>query len=397
MKHRICTAAALMSLLLTAGIPSMVAAADSADTFDYTLLSDGSISVSCLDTTITEVEVPSEIDGYAVTALADGCFEECTELTSVTLPEGITSIGEGAFYDCSVLTEITLPESVTEIGAYAFFGCSTLTEFRIPAAVTEIGTYAFDTTEDMTAFSVASENTSFTDIDGVLFDKEGTLLIKYPESKADSSYTVPDSCSAIADWGFVGSQYLEELDLGQVTEIGADAFYYCISLRSITIPEGVTALTGAAFGYCISLESVEVPSTVTEIGDDCFYSCTSLSSVSLSEGLTKIGTYAFFHCTSMDSLQVPDSVENISAYSMGYYYDSDAEDTAVQDGFTLYVTKDSPAYTYASSNAVPYEFYTPKSSSNTIYYALLGVLCAVIAGLGIAIGVVVKKRKEASV
>ena len=70
----------------------------------------------------TEVTVPAEIDGYAVTALGDSLFKN-TDVTSVTLPASVTSIGWFAFYGCGALQSVTLGEAVTTIGYAAFDGC----------------------------------------------------------------------------------------------------------------------------------------------------------------------------------------------------------------------------------------------------------------------------------
>ena len=381
--------ALLSACMLASVIPAVPASADTAD-FSYTVLEDGSISVYCNNTELAEAQIPASIDGYPVSALSDGCFSLNTALTEVTLPEGLESIGEMAFYGCESLAEITLPESLTVIGSNAFCGCSSLTEINIPANVAEIGAYAFDTTENITAFSASPDNAVYTVQDGVLFDKDMTTLIKYPESRPDTAYTVPDSCTVIADWAFIGTQFLEQIDLNNVTSIGEDAFYYCVSLKSVTIPEGVTELIGGVFCYCVQLESAVLPSTLKSIGENCFYSCTALKDITLPEGLEKIGAYAFFHCISLESLTVPDSVITVTSCCMGYYYDEAAEGTAVQEGFTMYVTKGSPAHTYASSNGIAWE---KAASPNTVYYILIGAAAAVMIGLTAGIAVVLKRRK----
>ena len=65
---------------------------------------------------------------YSVTSIGEYAFENCSELTSVTIPNSITSIGYGAFSRCSGLTSVTIPNSVTFIGKYAFYNCSGLTK-----------------------------------------------------------------------------------------------------------------------------------------------------------------------------------------------------------------------------------------------------------------------------
>jgi len=77
------------------------------------------------------------------TSIGDWAFRNCSSLTSITIPSSVTSIGDEAFYDCSSLTSITIPDSVTSIGEHAFHHCSSLASITIPSSVTSIGGYAF--------------------------------------------------------------------------------------------------------------------------------------------------------------------------------------------------------------------------------------------------------------
>lgn len=379
----------LSALTLTAMLSVLPAAAAGTETFGYQMLDDGTVAVVCKNPELAQADVPAMLDGYQVSALADGCFSGNTALTSVTLPEGLLAIGNDAFYGCEALAEITIPDSVTTLGSYAFYGCSALTEMALSASVTEIGDYAFDTTEGITAFTVDADNAVYTSQDGVLFDKDLTTLLKYPEARPDKSYTVPSSCKTIADWAMIGTQYLEQIDLGHVTSIGEDAFYYCVGLKSIVIPEGITELKGAVFCYCTSLESVTLPSTLKSIGENCFYSCTSLTDITLPEGLEKIEGYAFFHCTSLKALTIPKSVKTLISNCVGYYYSEDAGGMAVQEDFTAYVTKGTPAYRYITSNEIAWK----SAPTNTIYYVLIGAAAVIIIGL--IAGIIVVSRKKA--
>ena len=85
------------------------------------------------------VTIPSTLGGKPVTSIGDSAFEDCSGLTSVTLPDSVTSIGEWAFSGCSGLTSVTIPDSVTSIGKRAFSGCNGLTSVRIPDGMTNVG------------------------------------------------------------------------------------------------------------------------------------------------------------------------------------------------------------------------------------------------------------------
>lgn len=360
--------------------------------FGYVIGEDGAITIDCLNSQLEQIQVPSEIDGYTVTALADSCFDDCEFLTQLILPETLVTIGDSAFLDCVKLSTLTIPEGVTTIGSHAFSGCVAMTELTIPASVTEIRSYAFDSTEGMTGFRVAQENPNYTDIDGVLFDKAKTTLLRYPEARTEASYTVPDGCTAIADWAFIGAQHLEQIDLADVKTIGEDAFYYCVGLRSVEIPEGVQELVGATFCYCVKLADITLPSTLRRIGENCFYSCTSLEKVRLPHGLTQIDGYAFFHCTSLKKINIPKTVDTISGYCIGYFYDEESEGRGVQKDLTVQVTKQTAGYTYASGNDLQYEFVSG-IPAKTIVTGV--VIAAVIIAAAVAAGILLRRRRKA--
>ena len=90
-----------------------------------------------------EVEIPAIIDGQTVTGLAQDCFWDCDEITTVILPDTVTTIGDYAFSDCDALRAVDLPESVTIIGWEAFSECSELEAIHIPASVEAIGLSVF--------------------------------------------------------------------------------------------------------------------------------------------------------------------------------------------------------------------------------------------------------------
>lgn len=99
---------------------------------------------------------------------------------------------------------------------------------------------------------------------------------------------------------------------GPAKYVGATAFRTCETLRSITLPEGITLLGNQAFMSCPSLVSVQLPSTLKSIGTDAFYGCTLLKEITLPEGLTTIGSGVFYECDSLTAMAIPDSVTELS-------------------------------------------------------------------------------------
>ena len=174
---------------------------------------------------LTEINIPKQINGVNVTAIGKSAFEYCMSLASVTIPEGVTSIGGEAFYNCSSLTSITIPASVTSIGNGAFSNCISLTSIEMPASVTSIGTGPFGGCFKLKEIIVNEQNPNYLSEEGVLFNKEKTLLIQYPAGKEAVSYDIPTGVTSIGEWAFQG----------------------CSSLIKVTIPEGVTSIGSGAF------------------------------------------------------------------------------------------------------------------------------------------------------
>ncbi len=101
-----------------------------------------------------EVVIPSVIDGRKVSSIGDYALQNCSSITSVSIPDSIASIGGYAFENCSGLTSIIIPDSVTSIGSYAFSGCSGLTSINIPRKVTSIASYTFKDCSGLTSIII---------------------------------------------------------------------------------------------------------------------------------------------------------------------------------------------------------------------------------------------------
>lgn len=216
---------------------------------------------------------------------------------SAVIPPSVTSIGQAAFADATALTGISFAagSTLTSIGDYAFAGVTSLASITIPSGVHSMGSGAFQGASALTAITVDGSNASFKDESGVLFDKLGTSIIKFPEAHAATSYVIPNS----------------------VASIDAGAFAYTVALAQVIIPSGVTSIGGSAFAHATALSSINIPSSVTTIDQSAFQGASSLAAVTFSavSSLTMISSFLFAEATSLATITLPSSVTTIGDFS----------------------------------------------------------------------------------
>ena len=175
----------------------------------------------------------------------------------------------------------------------------------------------FEGCEGLTSISVDDANPNYCAIEGVLFNKNKTKLIKFPRGSKSTSYTIPVGVTEIEDGAFSGCRGLTSIEIpNSVTHIGHYAFCACENLISVTIPNGVTNISQAAFSGCKKLTSIIIPNNVISIGDHAFEGCTCLASVSIGSSVKSVGCQAFSRC-SLISVILPDSVKNLGHYAFG--------------------------------------------------------------------------------
>ncbi len=291
---------------------------------------------------ITSVTIPDSVNSI------ECAFIGCRSLTSVTIPSGVTSIGDDTFYECTNLETVTISAGVTSIGDYAFEGCTSLKDVTIPESVTNIGECAFYRCNNLTSINVADNNSVYSSLAGVLFDKDKTTLIWFPGGKS-GSYAIPDSVTSIGRSAFEGCHLNIITISDQVISIGDFAFSGS-GLASITIPASVTSIGEEAFLWCRNLTEIIVeddnevyssqdglllnkdgdelifcapgksgmliiPDVVKRIAEGAFHDCDYLTNVTIPYGVEYIDYAAFGGCDGLVSVSIPASVTSIEKYA----------------------------------------------------------------------------------
>ena len=263
-------------------------------------------------TSLVDVTIPN-----SVTEMGEAVFSYCNNLININLPDGITSIPNSTFSNCKKLTSIEIPDTVTRIGRSAFWGCESLESVTIPANVSLIGVNqsiynAFAKCSNLKNIMVDSNNLNYISEDGILFDKNKTILVSYPVGKEQSSYIVPENIEAITELAFYGSLNLKNIELPEsISVIGREAFSGCVNLEKINIPENVSSIKVGIFENCASLKNIVIPNGVEVISAYAFSGCSSLNNLEIPEGVKTIEYYAFSECTSLITINIPNTVEII--------------------------------------------------------------------------------------
>ena len=186
-----------------------------------------------------------------LTQIGENAFGYCQKLELSVLPEGLIRIGRSAFTDCDKLSLVTFPESLEEIGEQGFFQCRNLLSVTISAGIKKIGAAAFSGCRNLEAVTVDGRNTEYVSENGVLFDKNKTVLMLHPAKRPWTKYDIPSS--------------IKKIDKG--------AFNGCYNLTTVTIPNGLTSIEERAFTYCSYLSSLAIPASVTNIAEGAIFGC----------------------------------------------------------------------------------------------------------------------------
>ncbi|MGN0583357.1 MAG: leucine-rich repeat protein [Oscillospiraceae bacterium] len=317
----------------TQNVSSVTSVAASAEAYTYenltySYLEDGTIEITGCDKDASEAVIPNEINGAAVTSIGEEAFSNNTNLTDVTIPEGITIIKESAFYNCTGLTSITIPNCVNTIEDCAFQYCSSLKSVIIPESVTYFGGFTFSDTpwiaekiQDNPVVVVNGTVIYAAATGDVIIPDSATTIGIYAfwDSENITSVTIPDSVKVIKEYAFAFCPHLTSINIPDSVEIIEDnVFNSCKSLSNIIVSDNNPAFcyedgilfskdkTRLFFGFGTREGKYSIPDGVTTIADNSFVS-SLFTEIFIPDSVTSIGQGAFSQCTNLSDIIVSDN------------------------------------------------------------------------------------------
>lgn len=238
----------------------------------------------------------------SVEIIGRGAFYQNGYLSETNFPKNLKYIGDYAFANCVMVWfgdqgETIIPEGCEYLGKHAFRGCASLIGLTIPGTVKHIGENAF---KDCVNLGLSA-----------LPDGEGE-----DAGFVEGEIVLGEGIETIGTRAFYGCIGLQQINLPDtVKEIGERAFYKCNGLKQIIIGTGLEEIQPYTFYNCESLESVTIPGNVRAIGKYAFRGCVGLKQITLSEGVEYVEDYAFVRCESVKHLSIANSVTHIGNFA----------------------------------------------------------------------------------
>ncbi len=263
------------------------------DDVTWTLYDNGELVISGTgriyyydDSTIVPSYAPWPTKAVKTVRIEDGVtstthFEYHDNLERVFLADSVTSIANYAFSGRTKLTEITMSENIERIGDSAFSDCA-IEKIYLPSKVSYIGRNVFNDCDKLSSIDVSENNNYFSSIDGVLFNKSKTAILKYPYGKTALSYTIPDTVQTIGGFA-IDNENLEKITIPQGVKTIGEYSMYLPSVKAIYLPYGLTEIHKYAFRNCSNLVEITIPATVTKIDGHAFDDCKKLKDVYYSD------------------------------------------------------------------------------------------------------------------
>ena len=266
--------------------------------------------------------LPSVTFGNSVQTVGRFAFADCYLIEQAVLPETVTRIGDRAFYNCDSLRTFTFPQNVKTVEGWVLESCDALTNVTLAQGTTSIGESAFYNCKKLTTINLA-EQSVLTSLGNWAFTNTALTTVTLPNSITELGYGVFQGCTQLervnipTGVDYVPSDFCQDCPkLTSVTmhdgirTIRSDAFYNCHILPTIDLNDQITTIDSWAFYNCDSLEVSNLPTALKKMGSGAFYN-TSIKSASLPEGMTELGTEIFNSCKKLATVHLPKDIKSI--------------------------------------------------------------------------------------
>ena len=228
----------------------------------------------------------------------DYMFWNMSRLKTLDLPKSTKRIS--GIRGCDNLTQIIVPD-----------GCETVERINgakleyiyIPKSVTYIRLLWGGIGPCFKAFDVDPNNPSYKSIDGVLYSKDESVLMKYPQC-ISGSYTISENTETISDYAFEDAMLSSIMIPSSVKSIGDGAFRGCKQLNSVVVPNSVRTVGSFAFEDCVNLETVILSDKQEILQYKTFSGCIKLKAITIGTSLNSIGVDAFAKLNSLQAIYV---------------------------------------------------------------------------------------------
>lgn len=214
-------------------------------------------------------------------------------------------------------SEITIPDEITGIESRAFAACKNLKKINLGKNISSLNLAFFDCAL-LNDIVVDNENKIFSSSDGILFNKDKTELLCYPNGKNNTSYTVPEYVEKLGGWAFSGNAFLESVTLhSKMSSVGRSAFSECKKLQKFVLPNSISSVESNTFSRCINLKNITIPQSVTKIDTFAFSYCRNLKAI-LYEGtkgqwaIIDKGGWLFFNAANYFTVYCSDGEINLT-------------------------------------------------------------------------------------
>ncbi len=255
--------------------------------------------------------VKSIVIADGITKIGYQEFSGYESVTSVSIADSVKEICYDSFRYCSSLKEIKLPKNLEIIGVEAFNNCTSLEEITIPASVYFIDRVPFRGSENIKSYNVDLSNKSFTSVDGVLYNKQKTTIVRYPSSSTATEFTIGKDVKEIYDGAFEGSKNIKKfkVEKGNTNFVTVNGVLYSkdltrlvaypsadSSVTEFAVPQSVTSIDLGAFAQSKYLKKVYILPEIKEIKMHTFYNCSNLEEVYFSKTINYVSENAFDKC-----------------------------------------------------------------------------------------------------